>query len=195
VVGVLCVLLTLWCLWFFRDPPRRTPVEAGLVIAPADGVVCMVSPALPPPELDLWASQSEGVQRICIFMNVFNVHVNRAPVAGVITSAHYRPGKFFNAALDKASDLNERSSLAIRTAAGHTVAFVQIAGLIARRIVCKVKPGDTLRAGQRYGLIRFGSRVDVYLPKGSVVNVEVGQATVAGETVIAKLPATNAGPA
>jgi phosphatidylserine decarboxylase len=188
VVGAVAAALTLWCLWFFRDPPRKTPADPSLVISPADGVVVSIAPAAPPPELELWASQTEGVQRVCIFMNVFNVHVNRSPVAGVITSAHYRPGKFFNASLDKASEFNERSSLAVRTVDGHVVAFVQIAGLIARRIVSKVKPGDHLRAGQRYGLIRFGSRVDVYLPKGSALSVTVGQKAVAGETVIASLP-------
>ena len=126
--------------------------------------------------------------RICIFMNVFNVHVNRTPVAPAITGDNYRPGKFFNASLDKASEHNERSSLALRTPSGHSLAVVQIAGLIARRIVSKVKVGDTLRAGQRYGLIRFGSRVDVYLPQGSVPSVTLTQKTVAGETVIARLP-------
>ncbi len=194
VVGGICLVLTLWCLWFFRDPPRKTPGDPGAVISPADGVVVSIGPATPPPELELWASQTSGMQRICIFMNVFNVHVNRSPVAGVITGAHYRPGKFFNASLDKASEHNERSSLAVRTADGQTLAVVQIAGLIARRIVSKVKPGDTLRAGQRYGLIRFGSRVDVYLPEGAVPGVALGQKTVAGETVIATLRQNAPGP-
>jgi phosphatidylserine decarboxylase len=187
-VAAVATVLSLWCLWFFRDPPRQTPADPSLIISPADGVVVSVGPATPPPELDLWASQTEGMQRVCIFMNVFNVHVNRSPVGGIITAAHYRPGKFFNASLDKASEFNERSSLAVRTPEGQLVAFVQIAGLIARRIVSKVKPGDHLRAGQRYGLIRFGSRVDVYLPKGSAPSVSVGQKAVAGETVIATLP-------
>jgi phosphatidylserine decarboxylase len=179
------LVLTLWCLWFFRDPERRTPADSSLVIAPADGVVVMVSPANPPQELGI---PGQGLQRVCIFMNVFNVHVNRAPAAGVITAAAYREGKFFNASLDKASELNERFSVAMRTGSGHLIGFVQIAGLVARRIVRKVKPGDSLRAGQRYGLIRFGSRVDVYLPAGSEVLVKLGQATLAGETPIARLP-------
>jgi phosphatidylserine decarboxylase len=186
VVGALGGVLTAWCLWFFRDPPRRTPAAGNLVISPADGVVVSVGPATPPPELGL-ADQGAGMARVCVFMNVFNVHVNRMPVAGTIASAHYRPGKFFNASLDKASVDNERSSLAVRTALGRLIVVVQIAGLIARRIVSKVKEGDSLRAGQRYGLIRFGSRVDVYLPAGHEVVVQVGQKTVAGETVIARL--------
>jgi phosphatidylserine decarboxylase len=179
------LVLTLWCLWFFRDPERRTPADSSLVIAPADGVVVSVSPANPPGELGI---PGQDLQRVCIFMNVFNVHVNRAPAAGVITAAAYREGKFFNASLDKASELNERFSVAMRTGSGHLIGFVQIAGLVARRIVRKVKPGDSLRAGQRYGLIRFGSRVDVYLPAGSEVLVKLGQATLAGETPIARFP-------
>ncbi len=184
VVGGIGLVLTLWCLWFFRDPARRTPSDASLVIAPADGVVVSVSPADPPGELGI---PGQGLQRVCIFMNVFNVHVNRAPAAGVITAAAYREGKFFNASLDKASEQNERFSVAMRTESGHAIGCVQIAGLVARRIVRKVKPGDTMRAGQRYGLIRFGSRVDVYLPPGSEVLVKLGQATLAGETPIARL--------
>jgi phosphatidylserine decarboxylase len=156
------------------------------VIAPADGVVVSVSPAPPPPEL---AIPEPSPRRVCIFMNVFNVHVNRAPVAGTVSVAQYREGKFFNAALDKASEQNERFSIALRTSTGHVIGAVQIAGLVARRIVRKVKAGDPLRAGQRYGLIRFGSRVDVYIPAGSEVLVQLGQVTKAGETVIARLPA------
>jgi phosphatidylserine decarboxylase len=190
-VGAVCLALCCWCLWFFRDPVRRTPADAALVLSPADGVVVLVGPAAPPPELkaDGLAPQ---MPRVCVFMNVFNVHVNRAPVGGTIVGEHYRPGKFFNAALDKASADNERSSLAIKTGDGRVLAVVQIAGLIARRIVSKVRVGDTRRAGQRYGLIRFGSRVDVYLPLGSEVLVKPGQVTVAGETVIAKLAAVSA---
>jgi phosphatidylserine decarboxylase len=190
-VGAVCAALCLWCVWFFRDPVRRTPADEALVISPADGVVVSVGPAAPPPELraDGLAPQ---MPRVCIFMNVFNVHVNRSPVGGTIVGADYRPGKFFNASLDKASADNERSSLAIKTPAGHVLAVVQIAGLIARRIVSKVRVGDTRRAGQRYGLIRFGSRVDVYLPVGSEVVVKLGRVTVAGETVVARLPGTSA---
>jgi len=186
VVGAIGLVLTLWCLWFFRDPARHAPADPAAVIAPADGVVVSVSPAAAPTELGLTEA---APKRVCIFMNVFNVHVNRAPVAGTITAASYREGKFFNASLDKASEHNERFSVAVKTAAGHTIGAVQIAGLVARRIVRKVKPGDTLRAGQRYGLIRFGSRVDVYIPAGSEVLVQLGQVTKAGETVIARLPA------
>lgn len=185
VVGAIGLVLTLWCLWFFRDPSRNAPADPALVIAPADGVVVSVSPAAPPQELGLTES---APKRVCIFMNVFNVHVNRAPVAGTITAASYREGKFFNASLDKASEQNERFSVALRTATGHLIGSVQIAGLVARRIVRKVRPGDSLRAGQRYGLIRFGSRVDVYIPAGSEVLVQLGQVTKAGETVIARLP-------
>lgn len=186
VVGGIGLVLTLWCLWFFRDPRRSTPADPTLVVAPADGVVVSLSPAVPPAELGL---SDQGLQRVCIFMNVFNVHVNRAPAAGVVTSAAYREGKFFNASLDKASEHNERFSVAMKTGSGHQIGFVQIAGLVARRIVRKVQPGDALRAGQRYGLIRFGSRVDVYLPPGSEVLVKLGTPTVAGETAIARLPA------
>jgi phosphatidylserine decarboxylase len=162
-----------------------------LVISPADGVVVSVGPAAPPQELTADGLAPE-MARVCVFMNVFNVHVNRSPVGGTVVGAHYRPGKFFNASLDKASEHNERSSLAIRTGGGQVLAVVQIAGLIARRIVSKVKVGDTRRAGQRYGLIRFGSRVDVYLPAGSEVLVRLGQVTVAGETVLARLAVPSA---
>jgi phosphatidylserine decarboxylase len=182
--GGVGLVLTLWCVWFFRDPRRDAPTSPGAVICPADGRVVMVGPAEPPPELGL---PPIPMTRICIFMNVFNVHVNRAPVAGNVSAAHYRPGKFVNAALDKASVDNERYSLAIRMADGRDVVVVQIAGLIARRIVCRTGVGATLRPGQRYGLIRFGSRVDVYLPAGSEPKVRVGEKTLAGTTVIAAL--------
>jgi phosphatidylserine decarboxylase len=187
--GAVCGALTLWCVWFFRDPPRRIPGEPGLVISPADGVVVSIGPAAPPAELAMGAEGGgEVMTRVCVFMNVFNVHVNRMPVAGTIVGVHYRPGKFFNASLDKASEHNERSSLTVRTSSGHVLAVVQIAGLVARRIISRVHAGDSLRVGQRYGLIRFGSRVDVYVPAGSVVAATLGQTTIAGETVIARLP-------
>lgn len=186
VVGAAMLVLVLWCLWFFRDPPRKTPIDPRLVIAPADGVVVNVTAATPPAELGLSGSPP---LRVCIFMNVFNVHVNRAPAAGTVTAASYREGKFFNASLDKASEENERFSVTVKTAAGQMIGFVQIAGLVARRIVRKVSVGDSLRQGQRYGLIRFGSRVDVYIPAGASINVKLGQTTVAGETVLATLPA------
>jgi len=183
-LGWVGLVLTLWCVYFFRDPDRVTPTRPGLVIAPADGRVCLVDEAVPPAELDMG---DEARPRVCIFMNVFNVHVNRAPMDGTITKIAYRPGKFFNAELDKASEHNERMSLAMDTATGHSIAFVQIAGLVARRILCQVKEGDHIQAGRRFGLIRFGSRVDVYLPKGAQPFLAVGQLTTAGETVVADL--------
>jgi len=172
-------LVTLWALWFFRDPPRQTP--NALFIAPADGVVSFVGPSTPPAELGL----TGPFTRVSIFMDIFNVHVNRCPCDAAIASVHYRPGRFFNASLDKASEHNERCALRLALPDGSSAACVQIAGLIARRIVCRVKAGDTLRAGQRFGLIRFGSRVDVYLPSGVAPLVAVGQKTIAGETILA----------
>lgn len=183
-LGWIGVVLTLWCVYFFRDPDRVTPTRPGLVIAPADGRVCLVDEAVPPAELEMG---DEARPRVCIFMNVFNVHVNRAPMDGSISKIAYRPGKFFNAELDKASEHNERMSLSMHTSSGHDIAFVQIAGLVARRILCQVKEGDHLQAGQRFGLIRFGSRVDVYLPKDATPFLAVGQLTTAGETVVADL--------
>jgi len=185
-LGWIGLVLTLWCVYFFRDPERVTPTRPGLVIAPADGRVCLIDDAVPPAELEMG---DEARPRVCIFMNVFNVHVNRAPMDGSITKIAYRPGKFFNAELDKASEFNERMSLSMHTASGHDIAFVQIAGLVARRILCQVKEGDHVQAGQRFGLIRFGSRVDVYLPKGAQSLLSVGQLTTAGETVVADLNA------
>ena len=183
-LGWIGLILTLWCVYFFRDPDRVTPTRAGLVIAPADGRVCLVDEAVPPAELEMG---DEARPRVCIFMNVFNVHVNRAPMDGTIKKIAYRPGKFLNAELDKASEFNERMSLRMATTDGHDIAFVQIAGLVARRIVCQVEEGSALRAGERFGLIRFGSRVDVYLPKDAKPLLAVGQLTTAGETVVADL--------
>lgn len=173
--------LTGWCAYFFRDPPRVTPLDDDLVISPADGRVSSVAPAVPPAELDLGDAP---MMRISIFMNVFSVHINRAPVAGPVTKTAHRPGKFLNADLDKASTENERNGVVIETARG-TLAVVQIAGLVARRILCWTRQGDTLSVGQRFGLIRFGSRVDVYLPEGAVARVSLGQTAIAGETVLA----------
>jgi phosphatidylserine decarboxylase len=190
--GAIGAILTLWCLWFFRDPARDVPQIPGVVVSPADGVVCQVSHAKPPPDLSLAEGPTTGMTRVSVFMNVFNVHVNRAPCDCTVTKIAYHPGKFFNASLDKASEHNERNSLAIRTADGTVLACVQIAGLVARRIICKVREGDRLRAGQRYGLIRFGSRVDVYLPAGVQPRVSVGNRMVAGETIIAVLPTQEA---
>jgi phosphatidylserine decarboxylase len=180
---------TLWCVFFFRDPDRVTPVRSGLVISPADGIVCMTGPAVPPPELGMGDATRP---RVSVFMSVFDVHVNRSPMDGTVTALAYRPGKFFNASLDKASDENERMSMRLALADGREIAVVQIAGLVARRIKCDVAEGASLKAGQRYGLIRFGSRVDVYLPDGVQPLVAVGQRMLAGETVLADLDATEA---
>ena len=183
-LGWLGVGATVWCYYFFRDPERVTPKGDNLVISPADGIVSLIEPAVPPAELGM---PDTPLTRVSVFMNVFNCHVNRAPVAGEITEIAYRPGKFFNALLDKASEDNERNSLRIKMADGREVAAVQIAGLVARRIVCFTKKGAHTQAGQRFGLIRFGSRVDVYLPEGVTPRVSIGQTMVAGETVLAEL--------
>ena len=183
-LGWLGVGATVWCYYFFRDPERVTPKGDNLVISPADGIVSLIEPAVPPAELGM---PDTPLTRVSVFMNVFNCHVNRAPVAGEITEIAYRPGKFFNASLDKASEDNERNSLRIKMADGREVAAVQIAGLVARRIVCFTKKGAHTQAGQRFGLIRFGSRVDVYLPEGVTPRVSIGQTMVAGETVLSEL--------
>ena len=179
--GWLGTLITLWICYFFRDPVRMVPQREGLVVSPADGRISQIGTALPPPELELPA---EPMLRISVFMNVFDCHVNRSPVAGRIAKMAYTPGLFLNAELDKASEDNERNALAIETKAG-IVGVVQIAGLIARRIVPFVKEGDHLAPGERFGLIRFGSRVDVYLPQGVTPLVGEGQTAIAGETVLA----------
>ncbi len=184
LVGCLALALTVWVYYFFRDPPRVTPTRPGLVVSPADGVVSMIAPAVPPAELGLGDAART---RISVFMNVFDCHVNRTPVEGVVTAVAYRPGKFLNAALDKASDDNERNALALRLDDGRALAVVQIAGLVARRILCTVREGDRLATGARFGMIRFGSRLDVYLPHGVAPLVCLGQRAVAGETVIADL--------
>ncbi|MGD9847257.1 MAG: phosphatidylserine decarboxylase [Variibacter sp.] len=182
-LGYLGLLLTGWCTYFFRDPPRVTPIRAGAVISPADGTVSNVAAAVPPLELDLGV---RPLPRVSIFMSVFDCHVNRTPVTGRIERIVYRAGKFINADLDKASEDNERNGFVIATADGR-VGVVQIAGLIARRIVCFVHEGEQLAAGERIGLIRFGSRVDVYLPEGTRILAAEGQTAVAGETVIAQM--------
>ena len=187
-LGWLGTALTLWCALFFRDPPRVTPVRDGLVVAPADGRISQITTALPPHELGLGPA---SLTRISIFMSVFNCHINRSPVAGTIEKIVYQPGKFVNADLDKASLDNERNSLVI-AAGGARVAVVQIAGLVARRIVCFVREGQSVGAGERFGMIRFGSRLDVYLPEGVAPQVAVGQTAVAGETVLADLRASEA---
>lgn len=176
--------LTIWCALFFRDPVRVTPVTPSLVISPADGRISSVAMAVPPRELGLG---EEPRLRICVFMNVFDVHVNRMPVTGRITRIAYRAGKFLNAELDKASEDNERNGLVIEKADGRQVGVVQIAGLIARRILSFTREGESLTVGDRFGLIRFGSRVDVYLPKGSTALVAEGARAIAGETILADL--------
>ena len=178
----LLLLVTAWMAYFFRDPPRVTPQGDALVVSPADGVVQAITARRPPPELGL-----DAAPRMCIsvFLNIFDVHVNRAPIGGRITRLAYHPGKFLNAAHDKASEDNERQSFRIETAQGDVFGFVQIAGLIARRIVCAVSEGEVVSAGQRVGMIRFGSRCDVYLPDGCAPLVAVGQRAIAGETVFA----------
>ena len=175
--------LTAWCAYFFRNPDRVTPTGDGLVISPADGRVQSIGPQVPPEELGLGP---DTLTRISVFMNVFNVHVNRITLGGVIRDIKYRPGLFLNATLDKASDDNERNAMLIETAAGDNLVVVQIAGLVARRIVCEIAVGDTVVTGQPLGLIRFGSRLDVYLPPGMHPDVQLGQTMIAGETVLAR---------
>ena len=188
-LGWLGVLATAWCAYFFRDPVRVTPLREGLVVAPADGRVSLVMNAVPPPELEL---SDQPLPRISIFMSVFDCHVNRSPVSGRIERMVYRAGKFINADLDKASEDNERNSFII-AAARARIGVVQIAGLIARRIVPFVQEGQAVAAGDRIGMIRFGSRVDVYLPEGGKALVAEGQTSIAGETVLADLAMTDAG--
>jgi len=187
-LGYLGAVATAWCAYFFRDPPRVTPMREGLVISPADGVVSSLGFFTPPPELGLGAAP---LQRVSVFMSVFDVHVNRAPIAGRITKIAYKPGIFVNADLDKASEDNERNSMIIDTAAGR-FGVVQIAGLIARRIVTFVHEGEMVGVGDRIGLIRFGSRLDVYLPDGVRPAVGLGSRAIAGETILADLTSSEA---
>lgn len=183
-LGWLGIGLTVWCYYFFRDPRRAVPQGDGLIVSPADGVVSLIEPAVPPAELGM---EPVALTRVSVFMSVFNCHVNRAPMAGRVVSVAYRPGKFFNASLDKASEQNERNGLCLELPDGRHLAVVQIAGLVARRILCWTQKGQSLGTGERFGLIRFGSRLDVYLPSGVTPLVAVGQTMVAGETVIAEL--------
>jgi phosphatidylserine decarboxylase len=183
---VILLPLTLWCVAFFRDPERVTPMEPGLIICPADGRMLPIVDAVPPLELGLG---DRARPRLSIFMNVFNVHVNRNPVSGTVIAKSYRPGKFFNASFDKASIHNERMSLRVRPEGddgSHDLAVVQIAGLVARRIVCDLAQGQGVQRGTRFGIIRFGSRVDVYLPSGTAILVKEGQIVKAGETILAR---------
>ena len=183
-LGWIGLVLTVWCFYFFRDPERVTPDKPDLVVSPADGTVQMITKVKAPAELGLGDAK---FTRVSVFMSVFNVHVNRAPAEGKILKSVYVPGKFLNATLDKASKDNERQILAMKTKGGKTLCFVQIAGLVARRILCEATEGMEYKAGERFGLIRFGSRLDVYLPEGVEPQVCLGQTMVAGETVIADL--------
>jgi phosphatidylserine decarboxylase len=182
-LGWLFLPVTVWVVAFFRDPDRQVPQGANLVICPADGRLLPLADAAPPPELGLG---EEKLPRLSIFMNVFNVHVNRIPCNGTVTRLAYRPGKFINASFDKASAENERMGLRLKTDGGEEIAVVQIAGLVARRIVCNVQEGQSVCRGDRFGIIRFGSRVDVYLPRTARVMASAGQNVKAGETVLAE---------
>jgi phosphatidylserine decarboxylase len=191
-LGWIAVVTTLWCAYFFRDPVRVTPIGAGVVVAPADGRVCQVVSVVPPQELGLG---ERPLDRISIFMSVFDCHINRSPVAGRIERIVYRPGKFISADLDKASEHNERNAFVLVTETGQRLAVVQIAGLVARRIVCFARESETVEAGQRIGMIRFGSRVDIYLPEGTRLLAGEGQSAIAGETVLTDLTASASRPA
>jgi len=188
-LGWIGLIATGWCAYFFRDPDRVTPTRPGLVVSPADGRVQMITEAVPPAELGLGDVKRT---RVSIFLNVFDVHVNRVPADGTIEEVDYHEGTFVNASLDKASEENERASVLLRLADGRDLVFVQIAGLVARRIICDAKSGQAVTAGERYGLIRFGSRTDIYLPEGAEPLVVVGQRAIGGETIIADLEAKEA---
>jgi phosphatidylserine decarboxylase len=189
-LGWLVTLATLWCAYFFRDPPRTTPAREGLVIAPADGRISRVTSAPPPPELGLG---ERPLPRVSIFMSVFDCHINRSPIRGRVERMVYREGKFISADLDKASEDNERNAFVIATESGTRIGVIQIAGLVARRIVPFVREGDAVGAGQRIGMIRFGSRVDVFLPEGTLPLVAEGQTALAGETVLADFKVSQPG--
>jgi phosphatidylserine decarboxylase len=183
-LGWVGVGLTVWVYYFFRDPERVVPIQEGIMISPADGIVSLLEPAVPPSELGLG---SEPMTRVSVFMSVFNCHVNRIPAAGRITTVAYHHGKFLNASLDKASEQNERNGITVELRDGRQYGVVQIAGLVARRIMCWSKEGSDMQRGERFGLIRFGSRLDIYLPSGTEPTVQIGQTMIAGETIIARL--------
>lgn len=183
-LGWICFILTLWCVYFFRNPDRVVPLDEDIIVSPADGVVQRITTADIPEEL----GHGSGKRiRISIFLNVFDVHVNRVPVEGKVTKVHYHAGKFFNASLDKASIHNERNHVVVQMKNGEEIIFTQIAGLIARRIVCDIKEGQDVVKGERYGIIRFGSRTDIYLPEGELPTVIEGQRMIGGETIIARI--------
>ncbi len=184
ILAFVGIVATVWCVYFFRNPDRVVPLGDNLIISPADGVVQKIEKVAPPKELDM--SKEERI-RVSIFLNVFNVHVNRVPASGTIKKLHYHPGKFFNASLDKASEFNERQEVLMEMKNGEEVAFSQIAGLVARRIVCDLEAKQHVEAGDRFGIIRFGSRMDVYLPHGVNPLVSVGQTMIGGESIIADL--------
>lgn len=181
--GWLGLVITAWCVYFFRDPNRVVPQQDGVLVSPADGIVCSVGEAVPPVELDMGDTPRT---RITIFLSVFNVHVNRVPAAGTITAVEYVAGAFVNAAAEDASEVNERQLVRMTTSDGHDIAFAQVAGLVARRILCDLEDGQSVERGERFGLIRFGSRTDIYLDAAQEAMVTVGQTMVGGETVIAK---------
>lgn len=181
-LSVIGFMFTIFTLWFFRDPERNTPQDSNLIISSADGKVCLIDEAYPPEELPI---EPQKMKRICVFMNVFNVHVNRSPVQGNVDHIVYKEGKFLNASLDKASDKNERSSLVLNTQNGKKIIVVQIAGLIARRILGFISLNHNLDQGERFGLIRFGSRVDIYMPIDAILKCKVGDKVTAGESVLA----------
>lgn len=183
-LGWIGVGLTVWVYYFFRDPERVVPDEAGVMVSPADGIVSLLEPAVPPSELGLGDAP---ITRVSVFMSVFNCHVNRIPAAGRITTVAYHHGKFLNASLDKASEQNERNGLTVELPDGRQYGVVQIAGLVARRIMCWSEENTQMQRGERFGLIRFGSRLDIYLPIGAEPSVKIGQTMIAGETIIAKL--------
>jgi phosphatidylserine decarboxylase len=181
--GWIGIILTLFCVYFFRNPQRVTPTQDNLIISPGDGRIVAIEEALPPPELKF----ENKALKVSIFLSVFDVHVNRVPISGKVLGLYYHPGKFLNASLNKASVHNERQSVVLQTATGVKIAFVQIAGLIARRIVCDLEEDMEVLAGQRYGIIRFGSRMDLYMPLGTNTQVALGQTVIGGETIIANL--------
>ena len=183
-LGWVGVGLTVWVYYFFRDPERVVPIQEGIMVSPADGIVSLLEPAVPPSELGLG---SEPMTRVSVFMSVVNCHVNRIPAAGRITTVAYHHGKFLNASLDKASEQNERNGITVELRDGRQYGVVQIAGLVARRIMCWSKEGSDMQRGERFGLIRFGSRLDIYLPSGTEPTVQIGQTMIAGETIIARL--------
>ena len=184
ILAAIGFIFTAFVIWFFRDPKRSTPQDSNLVISSADGKLCLIDEAFPPEETPI---EQKKMKRICVFMNVLNVHVNRSPIAGKVEHIIYKEGQFLNASLDKASDKNERNSLVIKTENGTQIVVVQIAGLIARRILSFISPNHKLLQGERFGLIRFGSRVDIYMPLDAVEKCKVGDKVVAGESILAAL--------